>query len=83
MPAIGRRRPQRADRDDDPQPCVGAFGIAFLTHPFDHLSRHSGGVLAVLRDPLMSSAADVEIGDGHGATIARPARSMKHVIVRL
>ena len=71
MPAICRWRPQRPDRDYDPQPGIRALSIAFLAHPFDHLPRHCRCLVAVLRDPLMSGAVYLEIRDGHGPTITR------------
>ena len=64
MPAIGRRRSQGSDGDDDPQPGVGAFGVASLAHRLNHLARRRHGVVAVLRDQEMGGAVDVEIGDG-------------------
>ena len=64
MPAIGRRRSQGSDGDDDPQPSVGAFGVASLAHRLNHLARRRHGVVAVLRDQEMGGAVDVEIGDG-------------------
>jgi hypothetical protein len=69
MAAISRRRSQRPDGNDDPQPSVRAFGIAALAHRLDHLARYRRGVVAVLRDPLMSGAVDVEIGDGHSEMV--------------
>jgi hypothetical protein len=71
MPAIGRRRSQRAGGDEDPQPRISALAVAFLTHPFVHLSRHSRGLVAVFGDPLVRGAVNVEIGDGHGGTVVR------------
>jgi hypothetical protein len=62
---VRRRVAQRPNGDDDPQPCVGAVGVTFLAHPFDHLPRHRRGVVAVLRDLPVSGAVDVEVGDGH------------------
>ena len=71
MSRVCRRFSKGADRHDDPQPSVCAFSVAFLAHPFDHLSRHCRGLVAMLGNPLMGGTVDVEIGDGHGATVAR------------
>jgi len=65
MPCISRWRSQRANRDDDPQPSVGAFGVVSLTHLLDHLACFRRGLIAVLRDPLMGGAVNFEIRDGH------------------
>jgi hypothetical protein len=65
MLAVGRRRPQRPDGDDDPQPRVGAFGIAALTHRLDHIPCLRHGIVAALCDQEVGGAVDVVIGDGH------------------
>jgi hypothetical protein len=72
MVAFGRRHPQRAYRDNDAQPRVGALDISLRTHLLDHLACFRNGLVTVLRDPLMSGAMDAEFGDGHGARLVRP-----------
>jgi len=75
MPTIGRRRTEGPDGDDDPQPCIGALGIISLAHPLDHLARLCHGIIAMLRDPLMSGAVDVEVGGRHAAVVmAKPGK---------
>jgi hypothetical protein len=63
VPAVGRRRSQRVNGYNDPQPSVGDLSVASLAHPLDHFPRLRHGIIAMLRDPLMSSAVNVEIGD--------------------
>jgi hypothetical protein len=76
MPAVGLRRTQRPNGDDNPQPSVSAFDIAVAAHPLDHLARLRDGIIAMLRDPLMSGAVDVEIRGGHVAMVmAKPEKS--------
>jgi hypothetical protein len=61
MPAVGRRRSQRADGDDNPQSSVSALGVATLAHAFDHIPRLRHGSIAMLRDPLMGGAVETGI----------------------
>jgi hypothetical protein len=77
MASICRRLSQRSDGDDDPQPGVCALSIAPLAQRLNPLPRLRHGVVAEFRDQKMSGAIDVEIGNGHGVTIARPATPMK------
>jgi hypothetical protein len=66
MPRLCRRRAQRPGRHDDPQPGVGAVGVAPSAHLFSTISR--AFIVAsspVLLNPLVSRAGDVEIGWGH------------------
>lgn len=73
MPCPGGRLPQRADRNDDPQPHVGAVLVALVPHCLDHLARLRRRVLTVLLNPEVSRAVNVEVGDWHGRTIAERA----------
>jgi hypothetical protein len=75
--AFNRWRPQRANRHDDPQPGVGALGVALATHRLDHLPRLGSGLVAMLRDPLMRGAMDVEVGYGHEWRLVRPRAEWK------
>jgi hypothetical protein len=63
--SVGRRRTQRANGHDDPQPQVGAVSIAPAPHLLDHLARLRRGGITVLLNPQASGAGDVEIGWGH------------------
>jgi hypothetical protein len=65
MARLCRSRSQLPDRHDDPQPHIGALDIASAAHFLDHLARLRRGVAAVLLDPEMRGAADVEVGWGH------------------
>jgi hypothetical protein len=47
---------------DDPQPYVGAFGVAPSAHLLDHLESVGRGAVTVLLNPEMRRAAYVEIG---------------------
>jgi hypothetical protein len=60
MPRLCRRRAQRPGRHDDPQPGVGAVGVAPSAHLFSTISR-----AFIVANPLVSRAGDVEIGWGH------------------
>jgi len=82
MLAVGRRRSQRADRDDDPQPCVGAFLIAPLAHRLDHLSCCRHGVVAILCDQEMGGTVDIVIGNGHRETVPGMGVSHTHTAYR-
>jgi hypothetical protein len=55
---------KRGNSRDDPQPSVGALGIALAPHRLDHLARLGGGLLAVLGNPPMRGAMDIEVGGG-------------------
>ena len=77
MLAVGRWRGRRADRDDDPQPSIGAIDVSLRTHMLDHLAGLGSGLVTVLRDPLMRGAMDVEVGDGHGRRLERPQAEWK------
>jgi hypothetical protein len=64
MPRIRRWRSQRADRHDDPQSGVGAFGVAIAAHsprpyhaPWPSLRRRA-------LDQQVRGAGDVEIREG-------------------
>jgi hypothetical protein len=59
MASGGRRRAQRSDRHDDPQPWIGALDVALAAHLLDLLARLGGRRIAVLHDPLMRGALDV------------------------
>ena len=50
---------------DDPQPYIGALGVTPAPHLLDHLARPHCSVVAVLLNPQMSGAGDVEVGWGH------------------
>jgi len=76
MPAVGRRRTQHPDGDDNPQPSIGALGSASLPHYLDRLAHLRDGIIAMLRGPLVSGAVDVEIGGRHAAMVmAKPGKS--------
>lgn len=58
----------------------GVILVALAPHLLDHLACFRGGFVAVLGDPLMGGAVDVEVGDWHGrsVTIARADREAHH-----
>jgi hypothetical protein len=65
MARIRRRRAQRADRHDDPQPGVGAGGVAAAAHLLDSLARSRRRIVTVLLDQQVRGAGDVQIGWWH------------------
>ena len=83
MPVIGRRRSQGADRDDDAQPSVGAFGVGAFgvappAHRLDHLSNLRQGV--VTDCAIKKSAARwmlrSETGMANSRYVCNPTRSL-------
>src|ERR1700680_760221 len=74
MTGFHRRRAQRADRHDDPQPNVG-FYVALPAHLVYVRSRLRRRFVAALLNPEMSRARDVEIGRGHRYSITSSARA--------
>ena len=75
MASFRRRHAQRADRHDDPQPYVGAVGIAPAPHLVHLLPRLRCGLVAVLLDQQVRGAGDVEIGWGVRYSITSSARA--------
>jgi hypothetical protein len=59
MPAIGRRRSERPDRDDDPQSRVRALGIISSAHRLDRLARF--GFCNLGSTPLKLAAKYLEL----------------------
>jgi hypothetical protein len=70
MPRLCRRRSQRADRHDDPQPHVGALDVALAPHVIDPLSCFGSGAIAVSLDQQVRGAGDVQIGWWHAHGVA-------------
>jgi hypothetical protein len=64
MTGVSRWRAQRADGNDNASPCISALGgtpAPRLLHHFARLSCRG----AVLLNPKMRGAGDVEVGGGH------------------
>jgi hypothetical protein len=71
MPRVRRRRPELADRHDNPPPCIGAGGIAAPAHLVDHRARLPGCLVAVLLNPPMGCAGNIESRGWHGSIFIR------------